>query len=56
LFGPRVRVSDDPTERSYVIDLTMTIVNMQHLARLTTGELSTLVERLSMARKPGRPW
>jgi hypothetical protein len=29
---------------------------MRHLARLTAGELSALVDRLSVGRKRGRPW
>jgi hypothetical protein len=34
----------------------MTIIHMRHLARLTAGELSALVDRLSVGRKRGRPW
>ena len=56
LFGPRVRVPDDATDRSYVTLLTMTILRMQVLAALDRCRLRELVARLGVERRRGRPW
>jgi hypothetical protein len=56
LFGPRVRFPDDPTDRSYVTVLTMTIRRMHLLAAVSSGQLAFMMRRLPPERRRGRPW
>jgi hypothetical protein len=56
LFGPRVRFSDDATDRSYATLLTMTIRRMLVLASLSRRRLAAVVRQLSAERHCGRPW
>jgi hypothetical protein len=56
-FGPRVRFADDPTDRSYVIVVTMMIERLQVLAALSSRRLAALVQRVPQhRRRRGRPW
>lgn len=56
LFGPRVRFPDDPTDRSYVTVLTMTIHRMHRLAAISRPQLAVVMRRLRAERRRGRPW
>jgi hypothetical protein len=56
LFGPRVRIPDDPTRRSYAIDLTMTIRDLLVLAALDRRRLHSILSWLPHDGRRGRPW
>jgi len=46
-FGPRVRLSDDPTQRSYTSPVTaMTTSRMLMLAAMTRRRLAAVIHRL----------
>ena len=55
-FGPRVRFPDDPTDRSYVTVLTMTIRRMHLLAAISRRQLAFVMRRLPCEGRRGRPW
>src|SRR5262245_47747319 len=56
LFGPRVRLPDDPIDRSYATLLTMTIQRLTILASISKRRLACLLERMPVEQARGRPW